>query len=124
MLHTLKQQDSVAKTASYSFYGINGKLNADDDNCLAKSVTINTTRYFCKFNTFGIESGHLVNPWSMYSDETISNFKNTTLGRIGKTLQEYREVSSVVFELYTRYLETHKDLHYRQAERLALEQYE
>jgi hypothetical protein len=56
----------------------------------------------------------------MYAEDA-SIFKNTTVRRTGKQLREYQEVNERVFDLYTRYLQSQSDVHYRQAERLALE---
>jgi hypothetical protein len=56
----------------------------------------------------------------MYADDLL-DFKNTVNQRTGKQLQQYREVSETIFQLYVRYLTSRSDVHYRQAERMALE---
>jgi hypothetical protein len=119
MLHTLKQRDSNKVNTKY--VGVGGRIfTTDTDQALAKSVeSAKGTHYFCKFNTCGVEAGHLVNPWSMYSDAHI-NFVNKTNAHTGKLLQEYQEVQPEVFELYVRYLSSQSDVHYRQAERIAI----
>jgi hypothetical protein len=119
MLYSLKQQD--IQEVKVNYFGLNGAaLQKDCDASLAKKVEGKRTQYFCKFNTVGPEAGHLVNPWSMYMDEAVV-FKNTTNARTGKFIQEYREVTEEVFNLYVRYLSSRSDVHYRQAERMALE---
>jgi lysophospholipase L1-like esterase len=121
MLHSLKPQGSKAKVV-IRYFGINGQQKTDGPHTLAKAVLEagKRGRYFCKYNTHGVEAGHLVNPWSMYAIDT-ANFTNAVNPRTGKELHEYREVSETVFLLYARYLESRSDVHYRQAERLSLE---
>jgi hypothetical protein len=120
MLHSLKQKDSKPKPAT-TYFGVSGIQKHDGPATLAKQITSgNLNRYFCKFNTHGVEAGHLVNPWSMYADE-IPNFTNAVNPRTGKELHEYREVNETTFILYVRYLQSQSSVHYRQAERMALE---
>lgn len=119
MLYSLRQQDIPEVKVGY--FGLNGTTWKEDcDASLAKKTSGKRTQYFCKFNTSGPEAGHLVNPWSMYMDEAVV-FKNTVNAHTGKLLQEYREVTEEVFNLYVRYLSSRSDIHYRQAERMALE---
>jgi hypothetical protein len=62
MLHSLRQPNSTDKPTVTKLYGIGGEVKSDDDHCLAKSCTIKgNTKYYCKFNTYGVEAGHLVN---------------------------------------------------------------
>lgn len=120
MLHSLKQQDSKVEPVT-TYFGVSGVQESDGPTTLAKQVTRGTANhYFCKYNTHGVEAGHLVNPWSMYADE-IPNFTNAINPRTGKQLHEYREVNETVFILYVRYLQSQSSVHYRQAERMALE---
>ena len=118
MLHLLKQQD-VAKPV-VKCYGLQGEEVLDGPLALAKEIIFKGhSTYFCKINTSGIEGGHLVNPWSMYADESVT-VKNTVNKLTGKQHQEYKEVSQETFTLYVRYLSSRSDVHYRQAERLAI----
>jgi hypothetical protein len=120
MLHSLKQQNSNHKVV-INYIGLNGESKEDNSTVLAKEVNTNgKSRYFCKFNTTGIEAGHLVNPWSMYANPGVT-FDDITNKRTGKLIYEYKEVTASIFELYTRYLKSRSDVHYRQAERAALE---
>ena len=118
MLHSLKQQNVIEIKTRY--YGIAGELKEDNANALAKEVTGKSTRYYCKFNTSGVEAGHLFNPWSMYSDPAVKQI-NTINKLTGKFAQEYKEISKEVFDMYLRYLDSQSDVYYRQAERMALE---
>jgi hypothetical protein len=120
MFYSLKPT-SIKSKPVIRYFGVQCELSEDGAHSLAKVVTTDeSSRYFCKFNTCGIEAGHLVNPWSMYADDLL-DFKNTVNQRTGKQLQQYREVSETIFQLYVRYLTSRSDVHYRQAERMALE---
>jgi hypothetical protein len=123
MLHSLKQQD-LSKKPQSTFYGAYGEVLQNEVGSLAKSVKgSKSTKYYCKFNTTGVEAGHLVNPWSIFSDDNIliAISKDVVNKRTGKPYFEYQEVGQELFSLYVRFLETHSDVHYRQAERLAIE---
>lgn len=119
MFYSLKPTSTKPKPVT-RFFAINYEVKEDGPNTFAKMVVGDNIRYFCKFNTYGIEAGHLVNPWSMYAEDT-PNFTNAINQRTGKALHEYREVSETIFSLYIRYLSSRSDVHYRQAERMALE---
>jgi hypothetical protein len=119
MFYLLKQASTKAKPIT-RFFAINSEVKEDGPHTLAKMVVSDNTRYFCKFNTHGVEAGHLVNPWSMYAEEN-PNFTNAINARTGKALHEYKEVSETIFNLYVKYLSSRSDVHYRQAERMALE---
>jgi hypothetical protein len=102
MLHSLKQPDSN-KPVVPTFYGIYGHLLKEDTGSLAKSIkSPKSTRYFCKFHTTGVEAGHLVNPWSMYSDSNtiVAINKDVINKRTGRAYFEYQEVSEELFNLY------------------------
>jgi hypothetical protein len=122
MLHSLKQQDVIEALNKNVYVGIGGKyFSADGAQVLAKTMNNQKgCKYFCKFNTTGVEAGHLVNPWSMYADEAVTPI-NKMNNKTGKFEQEYKEVSKEVFDLYVRYMSSQSDVHYRQAERGALE---
>jgi hypothetical protein len=119
MLYLLKQQDSNKVNVFY--YGIGGEqFSTDDVRVLAKKVVGKRTQYFVKYNTAGVEAGHMVNPWSMYADESVRS-TNKIDPHTGKPYQQYKEVHETAFQLYMSYLENRSDLHYRQAERVAME---
>lgn len=121
MLHSLKQQDIT--NLKSRFFGIKGHEFAEDgDAVLAKETVGKQTKYFCKFNTCGIEAGHLVNPWSMYANESVG-LVNALNKHTGKYHHEYKEVSKDTFDLYISYLSSSSDVHYRQAERKVVEDY-
>jgi hypothetical protein len=73
-------------------YGIDLEIVEDGNRAFAK---IENNKYFIKKATSGPESGHFLNPFSIW----------------------YQKVNSTCFNLYLRFLETRNLAHYRNAER-------
>ena len=123
MLYELKPTNPESILEVSERVGVSGK-RFDDDGPLVLAKTISNkanARYFVKFNTYGAEAGHIVNPWSALDYSDIQNFTNAVNPRTGKRQHEYREVSREIYELYVKYLSSQSHIHYHQAERLAVE---
>lgn len=103
-------------TVSSEFYGMQGKQHTQDtDEVFAKKVW--NGRYFhfyVRHATSGPEAPHLMNPYGVhYVEGDHKHMHNHT----GKRKYEYRKVSETAFNLYKLFLETGKQMYYRQADR-------
>jgi hypothetical protein len=92
-------------------YGIDLEIVEDGNRAFAK---IENNKYFIKKATSGPESGHFLNPFSIWYDQTCRKNENP---RMGKEIIQYQKVNSTCFNLYLRFLETRNLAHYRNAER-------
>lgn len=92
-------------------YGIDLEIVEEGPRSFAK---MENKKFFIKKATSGPESGHLLNPFSIWYDETVKKSENP---RMGKEVIQYQKVNENCFNLYLRFLETRNLAHYRNAER-------
>jgi hypothetical protein len=92
-------------------YGIDLEIVEDGPRSFAK---IDNGKHFIKKATSGPESGHFLNPFSIWYDQTCKKSENP---RMGKEVIQYQKVNPTCFNLYLRFLETRNLAHYRNAER-------
>src|SRR5688572_9627076 len=92
-------------------YSYGGKETKEDKEAFAKS---DGASFYIKHVRIGLDSGHLVNPWSIWF---TNEYKSSKLAHRGIAALEYRKVSKSVFDLYIKYLSTQNPAYYRNAER-------
>ena len=98
------------------FYDSRGNLTENSVKSMAKKIFYKSGAQDCfvKFATAGVNTGKMLNPWGP-SYNTGDEFKyEKTMGRFR---YEFRKVSSLVFDLYIRFLETKNERHLLNAER-------
>jgi hypothetical protein len=112
----LTEKDEIPSLAAYAEDGVLLD-NPENGYCCEATFADGQSNYYVKFGMYGIDSGHLYDPWNPNAPILQTNISESLSGR---KLYDWRRVTKETFDLYFRFLKTRNHAYLRQAERLAL----